>query len=270
MIKTDVEVLSRYFSPDLLSKISRLNSVALSFSGGVDSSAVLVAMVSTLGPSKVTAYTFSSVLHVKDEMIRGTDLCSKLGVKQIVIQGPEQEDPRVMENHQDRCGICKRLRLELLRSICPPEAVLTDGTNGDDLMDRTRLGNKVILEFGIFSPLAEAGLSKKDVREMSKEMGIEWWNEPATACLATRFSRNQRLDPSEMAKVAGAERALRDVGFNVRIRALKEGAICLEFPPEQGEIITVPRKTLLDALEPYDFHRVMVDLEGYQVGRPWP
>lgn len=264
-----LDVLSRYFPEDLLVRISRIDSVGVSFSGGVDSSVVLVAMASILGSSRVTAYTFRSVLHMEEELKRGADLCSRLGIKHIIAPGPEQQDDRVMENHHDRCAVCKRLRLELLISTMG-ESVAVDGTNYDDLEDGTRLGNRVIAELGIFSPLAEARLRKPSVREMAKEMDLPWWNEAATACLATRFPRDQRLDDREMFRVAKAEQALKDNGFNVRLRALKGGVVCLEFPPEKGDKMIVPSRVLLEILKPFDFHRVMVDLEGYKVGRIWP
>ncbi len=270
MIKVDSEILSDYFSQELSSRISRMGSVAVSFSGGVDSSVVLVAMVSLLGKSSVTAYTFHSVLHVKDEIVRGSDLCSELGVEQIILDGPEQGDPVVMENHHNRCEICKRLRLKLLCSVCPSSLRLVDGTNWDDVQDPTRLGNRAISEFDIFSPLAKARLTKSSVREMARDMGIPWWNEPATACLATRFPKNEALDPFEMFRVAEAEGALKEAGFNVRLRALKGGVVCLEFPPDESDVILIQRRALLQILSPYGFHRTMVDLEGYRTGRVWP
>ncbi len=270
MIKADPEILYKYFSQELLSRISRMGSVAVSFSGGVDSSVVLVAMVSLLGKSSVIAYTFNSVLHVKDEIVRGSDLCSELGVEQITLEGPEQADPVVMNNHYNRCEICKRLRLKLLRSVCPSSHTLIDGTNWDDVKDPTRLGNRVISELGIFSPLAEARLAKSSVREMARDMGIPWWNEPATACLATRFPRDEALDPFEMSRVAEAEGALKEAGFNVRLRALNGGVVCLEFSPDELDVMLIQRMALLQILSPYGFHRAMVDLEGYRTGRVWP
>ncbi|SMG46098.1 adenine nucleotide alpha-hydrolase family protein [Dethiosulfovibrio salsuginis] len=270
MIKVAENLVSAYFPPDIISKISRCKSVAVSFSGGVDSSVVLISMISILGASKVRAYTFRSSLHLKQELERGMELCSDLGVRQIVIPGPEQEDIRVMENHLDRCAVCKRLRLEHLIGVCGDDSVLVDGTNYDDLKDPTRLGNRVISELGIFSPLAEAKMTKAMVREMAKKQGLPWWNESATACLATRFPRGERLDSFEMDRVAWAEIALKDNGFDVRLRALKGGVICMEFPPQKEEILTLPSGALLEILKPFGFHRIMVDLEGYKVGRIWP
>lgn len=270
MINVGVEVLSGYFSPEFSSRISLIDSVAVSFSGGVDSSAVLVGMVSLLGRSRVMAYTFRSVLHIKEEIIRGSELCSDLGVEQIILDGPEQKDPAVMENRHNRCEVCKRLRLDLLRSVCPSSHALVDGTNWDDVRDPSRLGNKVISELGIFSPLAEARLTKNSVRDMARDMGIPWWNEPATACLATRFPKDENLDSIEMSRVAEAEGALKGAGFNVRLRALKGGVVCLEFPPDESDVMLLQRRALLQALSPYGFHRTMVDIEGYRTGRAWP
>lgn len=270
MIRVDTETIEGYFSPELLSRISSMGYIAVSFSGGVDSSVVLVAMAAILGASRVIAYTFNSVLHVKKEIIRGAELCSSLGVEQVVIDGPEQMDPRVMKNTENRCEVCKRLRLNLLLSICPSSHVLTDGTNGDDFRDPTRLGNNAIRELDIFSPLAEAGLTKSSVRDMARAMGIPWWNEPATACLATRFPKGDVLDPSEMSRVSEAEEALKAAGFRVRLRAIKGGVVCIEFPPDGSDEMLLQKRNLLHVLSPYGFHRTMVDLDGYRTGRVWP
>ncbi|PIE54555.1 MAG: potassium ABC transporter ATPase [Dethiosulfovibrio peptidovorans] len=264
-------ILRQFFPESIASQILELSSATVSLSGGVDSSAVLALLAGVMPQGSLRAVIFDSFLHPQEERERAEILSRALDVPYILITGPEMSAPLVVSNHEDRCAICKELRIQALIHFCETEgiATLVDGTNADDLRDPTRAGNRVLARYPVFSPLALAGLSKAGVRALARELEIPWWNSSATACLATRFPVGSELDPQEAQKVGNAERDLQNAGFDVRLRAWA-GAVCLEFPPEIGETQIVPRGRILEILSPYDFHRIMVDLEGYRTGRVWP
>lgn len=260
--------ISRFFDKTLLDKISNIPSVLISFSGGVDSSVVLSVFSKLIPVENICAATFDSFLNFSGERKRGAQMCRDLGIKQVFLEGPELGDERVMTNQKNRCAVCKELRVLKLLELKEKMGfeVVADGTNGDDLKDSTRLGNEILARYPIFSPLAEGELTKRQVRLLARELEISWWNESATACLATRFPIGNRLDPERAIAVGDAELALKRAGLRVRLRAI-DNAVCLEL---EDQNTPVDRKTIKEILDPFGFDRIMVDIDGYKTGRSWP
>lgn len=271
MRRGDESLLRDFFPFEVADRLLKLSSVLVSFSGGVDSSAILALLAGIMPDGTVHSVLFDSFLHPEREKGRAVSLCRDLGVDLRVIPGPELSDDRVMGNLEGRCAFCKELRIcEILRlkEEMGIEAIV-DGTNHDDLQDPTRLGNSVLNRYPVFSPLAEAGLSKRRVRELAKALDIPWWNETATACMATRFPLGTALRADEAKRAFDAEECLKELGLEVRVRVWND-SICLELFPYRDETMVAFREPIVKGLKSLGFRRIMVDLEGYSTGRTWP
>lgn len=264
--------LSKWFSAELLDDLRSTRSCVVSFSGGIDSSVLLAVISLLIGPRKVHALTFSSWLHFEKEMERSAKFTRDIGVQQIFIQGPELSLEGVLYNHPDRCALCKEARIQELLRYARKNSLdkIFEGSNLDDLNDPTRLGTKLLKQYSdIHSPLAEAGLHKKEVRALAREMGIKWWKEEATACLATRFPSFEQLKKDKLQLVGILENTIRENGFSqVRIRVYKDLA-CIEIPEQFLEKAIEKKEFLISLLHKYGFSRIMLDLEGYSSGRAW-
>ncbi|MDD4228828.1 MAG: asparagine synthase-related protein [Aminobacterium sp.] len=265
-------ILKRYFPESVLKKLKQSQRCVVSFSGGVDSTVIVAAMASILSPKEVHAVMFRSFLHFPEEMERGRLYCLGLGTTLHQIPGPEIDVLEVMNNSRARCGFCKEARArELLDFAKKLDADLVlEGSNADDLKDSTRLGTKVLQKMPeIYSPLAKADLSKNEVRMLAKELGITWWNEAATACLATRFPEGHRLSAVECSKVARSEWALRQAGLpQVRVRVFGEMA-CVQVPVPLLKEALAKREEILGIITQEGYNHVMLDLQGYEWGRKW-
>lgn len=257
------------FGEELTSQLEALTGVYVSLSGGVDSSAVLALMAGLLPPDRLQALHFSSFLHPAREGRRAAELCRALGLTLTELQGPELEQEGVMTNHPHRCALCKGTRLQHVEGLVRQKGwTIVDGTNATDKKDPTRLGNQVLAgcDF-LISPFALAGLEKEDVRQLAQRLGIDWAQERATACMATRFPRGVRLTEEECRRVACAEEALEKAGISVRLRVFGE-AVCLEFTPP-FDFGALPLAQVREILKAQGYKRIMVDLDGYQTGREW-
>ena len=263
-------LIQSYFPAPAAEKILNLKSVLVSLSGGVDSSVILALLAGVMPQGGLRALIFKSFLHYGNERERALEMCRLFRVAVQVVEGPEQRDEGCMWNVPDRCARCKTLRVRILeREAQRLNAVVVDGTNADDVKDPTRLGNKVLAQCkNLFSPFAEGGLTKEQVRKLGAELEIPWAYEPATACLATRFPSGYPLTRGECQRAAAAETALRDAGFKVRVRIYGD-TICLESLERDCGVLSAGRDKILPLLKGLGFERVMADLEGYKSGRSW-
>lgn len=194
--------------------------MALAFSGGVDSTFLLLFAKKVLGDN-VMAITASAPNFAPDEVAYARQLCRREGIKHEVIDLGEEILKSFADNPPDRCYICKHAifshMVETLEANYP-DTVLVDGTNVDDMKDY-RPGRKALVELGIVSPLKEANLTKAEVRRGLKELGGEIWNKPAFACLASRIPYGESITAEKMNVIYNAESALRELGFEqVRVR----------------------------------------------------
>jgi len=244
-----------------------ISSCTIAFSGGTDSSLLVALMARILPPTEIHAVTFRSWLHFEREMERTVTFCSDLGVNHDFIEGPEMKIRGVIYNMPERCALCKEARVKALLkySFDHGTEVVMDGSNADDLKDPTRLGTRILAKYPqVLSPLARAGITKKHVREIARILGIPWWNESATACLATRFPENTKLEIKELQKTAEMENSLRDLGLDtVRIRN-EEGSLRIEVPDELMEKALRMRKEILSVLSSRGCKKVSLDLQGYR------
>lgn len=243
--------------------------VMVAFSGGVDSSLLLkLAHEAAQKTGKeVYAVTMQIRLHPIREMEEAKRVCEEIGAVHIVIAVDELEEAGIMNNPVERCYLCKKhlfLKMKERASDLGINVIL-EGTNEDDL-HVYRPGIKALRELQIISPLAEAGLTKAEVRKMACEYGISVSSKPATPCLATRFPYGTELTYEKMAQVEKGEAFLKEIGLhNVRVRAHDKLARIEIDESTFGEFLT-HKKEITDYLKSLGFVYITLDLEGFRSG----
>ena len=233
--------------------------VALGFSGGVDSAYLLYAALDH--GAQVRPYFIKTAFQPQFELEDARRLCAQLGVELTVVELDVLQIPGVAENPPDRCYHCKRALFGRLRQQAQADGytVLIDGTNAsDDAGDRP--GMRALGELSVRSPLRECGISKAQVRALSKEAGLFTWDKPAYACLATRVPTGEAVTPETLRKVEAAEEALFSLGYSdLRVRVF-HGAARLQLPGQQLEQAAKKREAISQALAPW-FDTVLLDLK---------
>lgn len=234
--------------------------VAIGFSGGVDSSYLLYAGIKY--GAKVKAYFVKTAFQPSFELKDAYRLKEQIGADMTVLEMDVLSNKKVTENPWDRCYYCKtdifgRISEQAEKDKIP---LILDGTNAsDDAGDRP--GMKALSELSVRSPLRECGITKDEVRRLSREAGLFTWNKPAYACLATRIPTGQMITKEMLGRVEAAEDALFELGFtDFRVRVLGEAAK-LQFPQEQMNEALNRRIEITDLIKPY-FTSVLLDMEG--------
>ncbi len=242
--------------------------VIVAFSGGVDSTFLLYKAKQVLGSKKVLAVTADSGLLPEEEIPVAKKIAGFLRVKHQVIPFEILSRKEFLLNTPQRCYFCKRklfgCLLELARQYKLPTVL--EGSNFDDL-NEYRPGLAAAREWGINSPLLEAGLTKPEIRRLSRACGLPTWDRIASPCLATRFPYGERLDPEKLQQVARAERFLKQLGFKGGLRVRYHGTIArIEVPtPDQPRVLAHCEK-IAAYLGQLGFQYVTLDLLGFQSG----
>lgn len=243
--------------------------VAVAYSGGVDSSFLLKAALDTLGKENVLAITILSSVTPREELAETETFLASMDVNHIFIKKDVFEIPGFKENPKDRCYICKhKIFEEIIRQAKEKGiSVVVDGTNADDEGDY-RPGLKALQELKVLSPLKLSGLTKNEIRELSREMKLNTWNKPSLACLASRVPYYEEITEEKLSMVDKAEACLRSLGF-VQLRVRCHGRLArIELLPEDiKRVFAEDLNTVInEKLKEIGFHYVSLDLIGYRTG----
>ena len=243
-----------------------LGSVAVAFSGGVDSTFLLKVAHDVLG-DKVLAVTASSKSFPKRELDEAMKFCADEGIKQIICESEELNIEGFRKNPENRCYLCKRELFEKILRIAEENKIthVAEGSNMDDNGDY-RPGLQAIKELQIKSPLRAAELYKAEIRELSKEMNLPTWDKPSFACLASRFVYGENITEKKLAMVDAAEQFLIDKGFK-QVRVRIHGKIArVEILPAEFDKLMKIHEEISARLKELGFVYVTLDLQGYRTG----
>ena len=251
----------------LVSILRSCGSVCIGYSGGVDSVFLAVTAVDVLGPERVLAVTGRSASYPSVQHDQALACVDAFGIPHAEAATEEVSDPAYVANPTNRCYHCKT---ELWSKLTPLAAarglaVVVDGSNADDLSDH-RPGTRAAREHGVRSPLQEAGLTKADIRVLSRRRGLPTWDRPASPCLASRLPYGLAVTPERLRQVEVAEAAVRALGFRTfRVRHHGDAAR-LEIDPEELDRAEERAGALAAAVRRAGFRRVLLDVEGYRRG----
>lgn len=242
-------------------------SACIGYSGGVDSVFLAKVAVDTLGPARVLAVIGRSASFPAAQHALAVECARRFGIPYLEIETRELEDPRYAANPPDRCYYCKTELWSRLAAIAAEHglAAVLDGSNADDPAEH-RPGLRAGAERGVRSPLLEAGLTKAEIRILSRRLGLPTWDLPAAPCLASRIPHGLAVTPARLRQVEAAEDALRHEGFReFRVRHHGETARLELAPAELPEALRRAER-LHAALRALGFGRVLLDVEGYRRG----
>ncbi len=242
--------------------------VLVAYSGGADSTLLLKVAMEALG-DRALAVTASSETYPSGEVEEAVCLAEQMGARLRSIHTDEIESEQFSSNPPERCFYCKQELFGKLVAIAREEGlpVVADGSNVDDTGDY-RPGMRAASELGIRSPLREAGLTKSEIRELSRELGLPTWDKPSFACLASRFPYGTQITRERLGQVGAAEQALRQMGFRqVRVRHHGDTAR-IEVGVEDLARLIEPevRERIVAELQGLGYLYITLDLEGYRTG----
>lgn len=262
-----IEEESRRKYDDLKRSIGSMKKVAVTFSGGVDSTFLLRVSLDVLGSENVLALTGVSPTYPRSEREEAKDLAADLGARIVMFDSTEMEDENFLANTRERCYYCKTRLFKAVRDIALREGypLILEGSNVDDLKD-FRPGRRACLELDVRSPLLDAGLTKEEIRALSRDLGLKTCDKPAQACLSSRIPYGSAITVGKLEDIERAEAFVKSLGVSqVRVRHHGKTAR-IEADEKDFPVILECRDRIAAELVRIGFTYVALDLHGYRTG----